>query len=261
MTPARGALVLATALLLARGGAAFELERVDRNPCGVARNLSWSDRTAPVTVAHLPASLQPLGRDAMARWNSALPTFSFRESAGARCNVGDGVVSLVVSPQACDGSDLGGDVLALTILHWGGSGELLGGDTAFNSRHAELLGNAAAFREVTMHELGHVLGLDHSDACGESGAGTLMASLLYYDQPRYTAPQADDIAGAKFIYGSGSPPPPSLGTPATSTCAVVAPEAGGTSRRALVVLGALALLLRRKPGRCLKKVDGGRSLV
>lgn len=248
MTRMRAGLLLAAALLFARGAAAFELERVDRNPCGFSRNLSWPGHSAPVTVGYLPVSLQSLGRDAMARWNSAVPTFSFRESAGARCNVGDGVVSLVVSSQACDGSNLGGDVLALTILHWGGDGELLGGDTAFNSRHGELLGNAAAFREVAMHELGHVLGLDHSDACGDSGAGTLMASYLYYDQPRYVSPQADDIAGARFIYGPDSPPPPAAAPAGTGTCAVVAPAPDANARRAVAAVLALPLLFRRKRG-------------
>lgn len=50
------------------------------------------------------------------------------------------------------------------------------------------------FRRVAAHELGHGLGLDHSDA------GTLM----YFQAGSVEQPQADDIAGANALYDTDS---------------------------------------------------------
>ncbi|MHB1626743.1 MAG: matrixin family metalloprotease [Candidatus Dormibacteria bacterium] len=55
--------------------------------------------------------------------------------------------------------------------------------------------------QVYVHELGHVLGLAHNNPplCDH-------VPIMYYSSARYTScgidtPQADDIAGAKFLYG------------------------------------------------------------
>lgn len=55
------------------------------------------------------------------------------------------------------------------------------------------------FQSVATHEIGHALGLDHSET-----ADALMAP--YYN-PSITSPQADDIAAIRAIYGGGGATP------------------------------------------------------
>lgn len=221
-------LAAVAAILTSVAARAFELERVDQNPCGVSRNLAWASHSAAVNTLTLPPALQSVGAQARSRWNASVPSFFFYGGIGAPCGLGDSVASLTFGPTACDGSAFGAGVLALTVIHWNvATGEMLGADTVFNAHQPRLTTDPALFLEVAMHELGHVLGLDHSDACGASGAGTLMQSVIALGAPRRDAPQADDIAGANFIYaGAAVPTAPPTGTDGTAPeeatgCAIV----------------------------------------
>ena len=57
--------------------------------------------------------------------------------------------------------------------------------------------------------MGHVVGLDHSDACGEPGDNSVMKAVLRRSDPRFRLPGSDDVSGADFIY----PPATATRTP------------------------------------------------
>jgi hypothetical protein len=149
--------------------------------------------------------------DAMATWNPHIDFVKFSAIPASARPKGDGdLINHVFFDSQFYGESFGTDTLAITT-RWtdAATGQTrLEGDVVFNTAFQwdSYRGNVRSsggrevwdIRRVALHELGHVLGLDHPDDHGQR-VDALMNSLL----GNLDALTADDIAGVKSLYGSG----------------------------------------------------------
>lgn len=136
---------------------------------------------------------------AIADWNNA-SAFHFTDTGGTAdpCNstMPNGVD---IATTNC-GDAFGSGVLAVTTYETAGGGFLthagivFNSNTTFGSYDGPLRFGSVDFRRVALHELGHVLGLDHEN---DPSIPAIMAPAVT-DIDRLTA---DDIAGVQSIYG------------------------------------------------------------
>lgn len=109
----------------------------------------------------------------------------------------------------------------------------IGGDIHFDSDDRWKIGfGGSGFDvfQVAAHEIGHAIGLDHS---------LTTAALMYGSYTEaFRGPQADDIAGARFIYGAPlvAPQAPAL-----------VPEASSWAAGLILILGGVGIWRSRRP--------------
>ncbi len=149
-----------------------------------------------------------VGQEAALVWNS-LADINFVANASASAEVGDGngVNNVFFSGNVY--GDSFGDALAITVSNASPTtGTLSESDVVFDSgrawnsyrgalRQSTLTGGTLYdLRRVAIHEFGHVLGLSHPDAAGQSVTAIMNSRISDLDTV-----QQDDINGVRTIYG------------------------------------------------------------
>jgi matrixin/VCBS repeat protein len=136
---------------------------------------------------------------AFAAWSS-VANINFVQVADGGGSMGSGSTAMIrISGAFMDGSS---NVLAAAFFPASaGNAQNItySGDINFDSGETTFW-NPSSFRTVAMHEIGHSIGLRHT-----SVSGSLMNPFY---NPAITAPQSDDIAGARAIYGAAATAPP-----------------------------------------------------
>jgi hypothetical protein len=132
------------------------------------------------------------------------------------------------------GQSFGSSTLAVTLYHWSGS-TMIEADILVNNRqswdsYTGALRGAIDIRRVLVHELGHVLGLDHPDDHGQR-VSAIMNSVV----SNIESPTGDDINGAQALYGARTSAPP---TPTATPIPIATPVPIQPSPSSLVTVSA-----------------------
>lgn len=199
------------------------------------RRVTWDSGSIPFVIrmsqtANLQdgTSYASSVQAAMSTWNAQLTNVQFSSYATVPglATDGDGLNEIafdtkIYSNAANGGEDFGESTLAVT-LSWTTTSPRADGtfrrtqsDILFNSAwtwnsYRGVLQQPEDIRRVAIHELGHVLGLDHPDQAGQTVTAIMNAYVSNIDTL-----QADDLTGAQFLYGS----PNGYGSPANDNFA------------------------------------------
>ena len=188
---------------------------------------SWPGATIPMRV-QLGASSRVLvdgspnwnvsAENAMDLWNEQMAGTQFTWTVvptGTAATGSDGINSMQFS-STIYGDSFGSSVLAVTVGRHTGS-VTVEADVIFNTaidydsyRGSSTTAGVQGFidlHRVALHELGHVLGLDHPDENNQTVAAIMNSNVSLTDHL-----QADDVAGAVALYGAPANPPPTSGT-------------------------------------------------
>jgi predicted Zn-dependent protease len=138
-------------------------------------------------------------------WNAQLGTVQFNGQSVAASEVrDDNNINEIVFTSTVDGEAFGDGVLAVTLASSSPSvHELVEADIVvnksftWNSYRGSVKASIVDIRRVILHELGHVLGLDHPDDKGQ-----VVNALMNSHVSNLDTITADDIAGAQSLYGA-----------------------------------------------------------
>ena len=195
-----------------------------------SRWFTWASEDIPVVVAYNPAN-EPAGVDGelavhsgMETWNGAGQNAFWFNYGGWTSTPPDSCKSGLVTPDQVNiigwRTDLPTGILATTCVEPSPAGgrQAIEMDMVISTRiswstAAETPEEAYDLRSNVLHELGHVLGLDHSNADGAVMASRLEKGTQVRELTK------DDIDGVRAIY-PGTPPTPEPRPPLPHTLAL-----------------------------------------
>ncbi|HYR82739.1 MAG TPA: matrixin family metalloprotease [Terriglobia bacterium] len=158
---------------------------------------------------------------AMNRWNQSTPfQFTYAPQSWDPCSNPNNPPrhnGVKFSDTLC-GDSFGNSTLAVTETWTMGGSTIVQAGILFNTKYTwdvydgpwstGTYAGKSDFRRVAVHELGHVMGLDHEDSVPAIMATAVSTGGVI------VAPTSDDTAGINAMYGSGTPVP---GSPTANT--------------------------------------------
>lgn len=159
--------------------------------------VTWSNRNIPVVIhpgnADLPsATASTIIQESMNEWNAQTPTKLVPSSTG-----------LSEVSFKSDFSIYGPGVIGVTELTFTSGGAIQQGKVFLNDQNFKFRASPGLYAsgevflgDVVTHELGHLLGLSHSEV--------LEASMFYAAFPGQSTLAADDRSGVRSKYASGN---------------------------------------------------------
>lgn len=172
---------------------------------------------------------------AMSDWNRETSRVELRVVRNSTASIAENnSLNNVYFSDTIHGDAFDDSTLAVTT-HWRRGSTRIEADVIFNTkwswnsyrgqtRPAASGGTLKDIRRVALHELGHVLSLDHPDEAGQSVQAVMNSRMSNTESL-----QADDINGIRAAYsGSAAPRPPTTTTPPRTTVTVTFPPRNET---------------------------------
>jgi predicted Zn-dependent protease len=173
------------------------------------RQLRWSATTITVAISPTLASANVAGGDAvgaarraLARWSAATNIQFVEVSTGVTATGRDGVNLLTFTPLSVARQG------TTQVFSDTATGTIIEADVAINSAYPFSTNGAANtydLESTLVHEVGHLLGLDHSGVVGATMQPTQGQNITGDPALTMRTLSDDDLAGIRSIYGQRSP--------------------------------------------------------
>ncbi len=183
------------------------------HPGGVMR-WYYNDANRPAGIS-MSAVLAQLN-NSMSKW-SGVCNISFAYQGTTTTGF-----SLTQNPAVIDGVNVIGwdatnitaPTTGITNIAWDGTNNIVDAEIRFNANYSATYSPAQNFDATATHEIGHSIGIDHSDVANQVMSGPPLTSYS-----GMTALGSDDIAACVHLYGApgGSGPGPDTQTPTVPT--------------------------------------------